>query len=635
MGFKPTSGSAVEPDDARELGHRSQSFRFFPSGDWAKFARWVALALVLYSLAPYLWALFVKPEGMVYLGYQTNLDDHMVYAAWMRQAQNFHFLFDNRFTTDRQPGLTVHLFFFVLGVISKILGIAKSTTLARIGFSFLFVMLLARLVELVHLNPTARKLALVVATFGAGFGAAAWQAFGNAYDPANHPLGALTSGRLPIDVWQPEVFVFSSALTNALFMFSLCVSMVLFLSVLASRESWKPVIPGALGMLVMMNVHSYDILVTVGVLVSLLAGAVATKRLTAIWAIRATVIGLGAVPSALWFMVVLSNDPVFQSRAQTHTTSPSFQQIVIGLLPLLVGTGAYLWSKEWKAKQSKALGLGAMGLLTALLYAMSAGKNPDRFFLTMPVFLVCYAVAATATYLCAREEDDAGNLVLGWAFTGLVLPFVPFMFQRKLEMGLVIPWAVLCGGGIAYGLSKLDPKLKRPVAAAAVLVLCSASLLWFLRDIQYIQNNVSSTTMHSVFYGKDVAAILDELNKVPGRKVVAAPPGIPNKLEGGGFNFAQPLMPDLNPVLSGMTGSYTYAGHWSETPQYGARRQQLGRLFLRLKDPIDKGGLVKELGLTYLVVPNPAAFPQIPYDDLTWLGETVYRGEQFSLLKLN
>ena len=84
-------------------------------------------------------------------------------------------------------------------------------------------------------------------------------------------------------------------------------------------------------------------------------------------------------------------------------------------------------------------------------------------------------------------------------------------------------------------------------------------------------------------------------------------------------------MPDLNPVLSGMTGSYTYAGHWSETPQYGARRQQLGRLFLRLKDPIDKGGLVKELGLTYLVVPNPAAFPQIPYDDLTWLGETVYR----------
>ena len=46
--------------------------------------------------------------------------------------------------------------------------------------------------------------------------------------------------------------------------------------------------------------------------------------------------------------------------------------------------------------------------------------------------------------------------------------------------------------------------------------------------------------MHSVFYGKDVAAILDELNKVPGRKVVAAPPGIPNKLVVAGSTLPSP-----------------------------------------------------------------------------------------------
>src|SRR4051812_26682055 len=52
--------------------------------------------------------------GSSYLGIQYNLDDHMVYAAWMRQAMDGHILFDNRFATDPQPRLTVHLYFLVL-----------------------------------------------------------------------------------------------------------------------------------------------------------------------------------------------------------------------------------------------------------------------------------------------------------------------------------------------------------------------------------------------------------------------------------------------------------------------------------------------------------------------------------------
>ncbi|MFX9073351.1 hypothetical protein ABTN28_18920, partial [Acinetobacter baumannii] len=97
--------------------------------------------------------------------------------------------------------------------------------------------------------------------------------------------------------------------------------LVVFLSVLASRESWKPVVPGALGMLVMMNTHSYDVLIVCAVFAALLAASLGAKRLTPAWSLRAVVIGLGAVPSALWFLYVINRDAVFQSRALTKTYS--------------------------------------------------------------------------------------------------------------------------------------------------------------------------------------------------------------------------------------------------------------------------------------------------------------------------
>lgn len=607
---------------------------YFPQGDWARFARWVGLALVAYALLPSLWAVYLRPDDGLYLGYQTNLDDHMVYSAWMRQAQDFRFLFDNRFTTDPQPGLTVHVYFFVMGVVSKLTGLGLAASLSRAVFGFLSVMLLARLIELTSLSPTARKLGLVLATFGAGLGAVTWQAFGQAYERADAPFAGLTSNRLPVDVWQPEAFLFSSALTNGLFVFSLCLIFVVFLSALMARESWKPVLPGALGMLVLMNVHSYDVMIVSAVFAGLLASSASNRRLTPLWAARAVVIGLGAVPSMLWFVFVLTNDPVFQARAATKTYSPSFQALVFTLLPLGVAAYAFLASKDWKTGGGRVLGLGALGALAALLYFMAQGRDTNQFFLTFAAFAVCLAVALAASYLVAHEDDDAGNLILGWAAVSLVLPFAPFLFQRKLEMGLVIPWGVLAGGGLALLQAKTDPKLRRPLGAAATAVLCSCSLMWIVREFQYVQNNVSSTTMHSVFLSKDAAGVVAALEKEPGRRVVAAPPGQPTRLEGLGFNFAQPAMSDLNPVLSGLAGAYTYAGHWSETPRYDKRRRELDRLFFRLKEPADKLAMAKSLGLTHLVAPNPEAFPRLPLDDLRGLGQPVYEGKEFSLLRL-
>src|SRR5208283_2047490 len=84
--------------------------------------------------------------------------------------------------------------------------------------------------------------------------------------------------------------------------------------------------------------------------------------------------------------------------------------------------------------------------------------------------------------------------------------------------------------------------------------------------------------------------IIDYLNGLKGRHVLIAPPGRPSAAfaaspdhpsgsQEDGSETTAPVIPDLNPVASGLTGVYTFAGHWSETPDYPKRRAVLERVY--------------------------------------------------------
>ena len=151
---------------------------------------------------------------------------------------------------------------------------------------------------------------------------------------------------------------------------------------------------------------------------------------------------------------------------------------------------------------------------------------------------------------------------------------------------------------------------------------------------------MSNTTTHPVYLGIDETQILDRLNALGGqRTVVLAMPGIhmPDPSDPDPQNpssFVSPYMPDLNPILSGLTGVYTYAGHWSETPNYNRRRAQEFDFFLK-GTPDERR---KEfLGLTqadYIIAPVPQSFTQLPLDDLSGLGDVVYSGLHFRLVRV-
>ncbi len=599
----------------------------------------------LIALLPYLYGKLLEPVGQSYLGYQYNTDDHMVYSAWMRQAAEGRFFFDNRFAVDAQPGLTVHLYFFVLGLFSKLAGLALAANLAKAGFAALFVWLLYRLLNRVSSNVFFVKLGLSIAVIGGGVGFLVWQRFGEMATAAEgNPLANLIGGRLPTDVWQPEAFVFPSLLTNGLFMASLCLIVGIFLCVLDARDSWRPVPFGFVWFGLLMNVHSYDVLLVALVLIGFLAATIKSRTLSGIWLGRVGLMALGAVGPALWFLHVYRNDSVFQARAATDTFSPNFRAVLFGLL-VMASMGLYALARgdEDEPKRRSRVGAAIAGVALLILF-LAAGRPYDGFWMDGMAWGVTFAAAVGFSALFSGA-NPAWNLVVSWALVGLAAIYFPALFQRKLSMGLSVPWAILASMGLWQATRALDRGMRNLVAVLAILVLGASSVRWFLREGEYIRQDVSRTTVHPVNLTNDVVRILAYLDQVPNRKVALAMPGIakPTTAEDGSVvldHFESPYIPDLNPILSGLTGCYTYAGHWSETPHYLERRNRATAFFIDRMAPAQRQELIKEIGATHIVAPVPEAFDnffnltQARLADLTGLGITVVEGTQFRLIEI-
>ena len=459
-------------------------------------------------------------------------------------------------------------------------------------------------------------------------------------------------------MWQPEGFVASSMLTNGLFMASLCLILTVFLCVLRARRGGRRAVGvGALAMAALMNVHSYDALLVGLVLLGFLAASLANRTMTVAWALRAVMIVLGALPPALWFIHVLRADPVFAARAATETYSPNFRAVFLGLLPpLLLGfvglyrlrgkpprgepeeAGPRVGTAGGRRRSAAGLALAVATLLALLLLA--PGHAPNSYFLTPLGWAAAFAAMVGATALLAGPSP-ARNLVVSWALVGTVAIYFPGLFQRKLTMGLAIPWGLLAALAVESLIHDRERSARNLVTALALILLGGSAVQWTFREVGYAAANVGSTARHPVYLGPDVQRILAYLEARPGRRVAIAMPGAPQPVGDADGHpipdlFATPSLPDVAPFLSGLAGVYAFDGHWSETPDYPARAGVSTRFFLAapigrttpLSDD-ERRDLAVRWGLDYAVAPIGAAFAAPE-----GLGEVVVPGSQFALVRL-
>lgn len=616
------------------------------SDNLRRFSLRLAIVLTVVAAIPWLIATLATPTGFAYIGAQFSADDQMVYSAWMHQAMEGRFLFDNRFAVESQPGLTIHLYYWVLGTFARLFegagipfALVLVNNLARLGFTFLFAILLGRFVRALELPIFVAKTGMILATFGGGLGFAVWEAFGR-LTTAQNPVASALEGRLPTDVWQPEMFVFASSLVNGLFMVSLCLILTILTQIWKAQGSWRAVPLGAACMFLLMNIHSYDVLIIAFTLVAFAGLLLIQKSLDPKWALRAVVIGLGAIPAALWFMHVLRNDPVFQARAATLTYTGTFRQLLFGILPLVAVGALSLHNPEDKTSK-KWLAPAGFAIVVIGLFFGATGYDPEKgYFLTPDLWAVAF-VAMVAPLFFARR-NPAWQLIAAWGLVGLIIPFFPQLFQRKLAMALVIPWGFLAAYGFEWLSEKLPQgktqtveggRIRRNLISGALFLICGASsIYWFQRELLFVRNNISSTTVQPIFLPTDVVEITKKLNDTPGRKVIVARPGIPARSEQN--PWASPYLPDLNPVLSGFAGAYSYAGHWSETPNYDERRRVAEGIFRPL-NPEQIVGFLRESQATHLIQPIPEIFPDLPSGDPTIYGNIIYEGQSYRLIEID
>ncbi len=560
-----------------------------------QWAAGAAAAVMALTCVPYLIVWWFAPSDGVFPWILFNSDDHGVYFAWMRQARDGHFLFRNLFTTEPQRGVYFHLYFLLLGWLSRVPGldIPLAYHLGRLFFGGLTLVLVYRLAAFATESVFARKCAFWTVALSGGFGWLIWT-------DKPHPS-------FPVDVWQPEALTFPSLYTNGLF----CVSLALMLGVvicllLAERHGAKWAIGAGLCGLALGNIHSYDVIHLTLVWVMYLGGRwVVDGRLPAKAFQMAVIAAVVAAPSVAYMAWLYLTEPVFKARADTATWSQLPTGYVLGyglLLPLALFASRCLLSiapgnrRGWIPAAAPEI---ALVIIATGLYLVPGGMLRPLIAL-----LPLVGWALTLREVRRREPGSDGNrttqkgsdygypglLLVAWVLGGLAAAYLPFAFQRKMIMGTHLPLGILAGLAIAMIAERREKcsggsRTAAAVAAGLVAVLSLSSVRYLIRDVVVAnRESTTSTGAHPVYWDTSDVHAWEWL----GRHSSA-----------GSALLTFPLRGVLAPAYSGRA---LYAGHWGETPDFTGKVRTAHDFYSGAMTSDERRQFLRENRLTHVLV---------------------------------
>lgn len=401
------------------------------------------LGVVLFTLLPYLFGAWLA-LGRKYFWINHNIDDNCVYLAWIHQATEGHFFFENRFTTDPQPRLSTNLFFWAIGTIARYthLPVLLLYHLARMGLGVVwlwtFWLFLKRL-----LPEGARLPALWLACVSGGLGWLFWRNIG---------INA------PIDVWQVEAFTFLTLYLNPLFVVgTLLMTACLYDLWRATQEGqWRYAVRAGIWALLVGNIHSYDVVQVAGAwLLFLLVTSVLQRRFDGRRWLMSLAVGLIGLPTVLYQYWLYRIDPIFRHRADVPTSAPPLWHVLVGYAPLLLLVLVVVWV-VWRERRYR-----------------------DEPFL----FLLSWAVVGIGLQYLPRIFEAVGvNL--------------PMNFERKMVMGAQLPLCALAGWGLWLLVRSLPARRVLLVTALVIALTTPSNIRWIIRDGHNLIRNMANTGMH-------------------------------------------------------------------------------------------------------------------------------------------
>jgi hypothetical protein len=375
----------------------------------------------LFSL-PYIVGALLTPPGSKFLGLLRLKDDLAVYLSWIEQVRQGDIFFVNLFTSLKQHYTFFNFFALFLGETSRILHLSplKLLFISRYIFALCLVLLLYSFLNFFLPSTATRKAGLLILLFSSGVG---WLTGG--YSPAR---GFNNS----VDLWQPESTTFFTLYVNPLFTFALIFILLFFFSLLKWRN-WKGGIIAGICLLILANVHTYDVLIVGLVWIFFVLFLLIRNKKLPISEIYSAVIALIIASPAIYHQIfLLRNEPLFSARAAVPTLSP-----------------------------------------------------PIYFYLSGMGFLVPLALWGITKRFREGKIDDSLLFLISWSIAGFILPYLPFSFQRKLFMGTQIPLAILTT--IALAPNYID--VKKRIFAFLLLALFPSNAVILGTDIYSLITN--------------------------------------------------------------------------------------------------------------------------------------------------
>ncbi|MEI6513230.1 MAG: hypothetical protein WCO51_08150 [bacterium] len=302
-----------------------------------RFVLLAAFGFALLTLMPYLIGAILT-YGRHYLWLNFNAQDNCVYLAWIRQAWEGHWTFTNRFTTDSQHSITINLFFWLLGRLSRLTGLSGLFWLhtARTVAAFAFVPVVYALLRQLDIETRKARWALLFVLLSSGFGWLWWCAWWR-------PIRLST----PVDMWQPEAITYLSFYLNPIFAVSLLLMVSSFYALLRAEKegSWRWAFGAGLLMLIIGNIHSYDYLHLAAAWGLYLVVRRANRKVL----VQSASAFLIAMPSVAYQYYLYKTEAVFRLRADVPTLSPHLFYYMMGYGLLMIGTILLLaWRQRTK-----------------------------------------------------------------------------------------------------------------------------------------------------------------------------------------------------------------------------------------------------------------------------------------------
>ena len=560
---------------------------------------WAALIAIVTSV-PYMIAQSWAGPKRLFSGFIWGVDEGNVYLSWIRQYSEGNLFAANQYTTRLQRPHFFNVFLFALGRLCRVSGLTPLqayhiSRLLAIPFAlYAFYCLLSHLTAI----RLVRWAGLVIASLSSGLGwifvLMAWQG----WRPALHPIDCAAG-------WQamPEAITFPTLMLNPLFAVSIglmCLTILWGWRAMEQDSGASAVIAGLL-LLVLGNVHSYDIFPTHAALVLWAGYLVATRKISLWQALkRYATIWLLALPSPAWAWYAAHADPAYMAKVNTPTFSPR-------LVDYLAGYGLLVPA-------------AAIGVYMAWLLRRYHPR------LLAPVF---------------------------WAASHFALAYAPVPFQRKMMEGCHLPLSFLAAVGVALALPwRSESKWPRDISpnerwrrrarvvGAFVLVFVilttPSNVVFVIEALGHVAVNnadLISVLMPPVYLTADEVQALEWL----GRNSEFSDVVVCSSLIGNHIPAWAPAR--------------VYAGHWAETLDFPAAVSTVASFFAPGLLPQARAELLEQMGATYVwwgqyerllqramlttaerVVGHPIPLPDPPNRGLSWL-KPVFSNETVTIFR--